>query len=137
MSSLHHFESYSIFSAGHNCNYICIFLPYLSPFRLYKKNHTSVMLSTSAVLLSSSFLAAFSPMCLTSPVPEPYPQFVGQPPVCGDSVSWRVDSEDVFNRPAKRAGSLCCDTDGCTLAAGQEHTVGVSVTVGAGLGLDL
>lgn len=95
------------------------------------------MLSTSAMLLSSSFLAAFSPMCLASPVPEPYPQFVGQPPQCHDDVSYRVDDEEPFKRPAKRAGSYCCDTDGCTLAAGQDHTVGVTVTVGASLDIEL
>lgn len=95
------------------------------------------MLSNTAILLSSSLLAAFPPMCLTSPIPDPYPQYYGQPPQCHDAESFRVDKEDQFDRPAKRVGGFCCDTDGCTLAAGKEHTVGLTVTTGANLDLNL
>jgi hypothetical protein len=122
---------------------------YISPSKANQSNHLSCNfhhLSSSkksckltifpnpAMFLSTLFLAPQLLMCLANPLPNP--QFSAMAPHCSDETSHVVSSTEEFDAPAIRAGGQCCSGD-CELGAGEEHTVGVTITIGAELSLDL
>lgn len=75
-------------------------------------------------------------MSIASPAPNPHPQDVT--PLCDQTVdvTYTVDEGEPFEAPPVRVGGKCC-TAPCSIAAGEEHTIGITKTVGASLDLSL
>lgn len=92
--------------------------------------------SMSTMFFSSTFLVTYLSMGIASPAPNPHPQ--DAPPQCDVAIDekYTVTERTPFEAPAVRVGGKCC-TAPCSIAAGEEHTIGITKTVGASLDLSL
>ena len=91
------------------------------------------MFYNPAIILHSSFLV--SPFLMS--LAKPLPQYSLVAPACHASTTYSIEKSEPHDKPAVRAGGLCCSGVECKLGAGVAHTVGVTIEVGADAGLDL
>lgn len=95
------------------------------------------MVSSSTNISFLVAIMAFLSVTMAIPTPEPFAQYQSLS-YCPDSIKYEVSEETVHDGPTVRSGGQCCEFGtGCSLSAQVAHTVGVSVTTGASLSLDL
>lgn len=92
--------------------------------------------SMRTMFLSSTFFVICFFMSIAFSAPNPHPQ--DSLPQCNVAVDvkYTVTESTPFDAPPVRVGGKCC-TAPCSIAAGEEHTVGITTTVGASLDLSL